>query len=137
MKKLITLFVLLGTIFTSCKKEETVKADAVASNQVEYQFKCVSCLVQFEDDIWNHTNELDRSKYQYINVYKGATYTFTNKVIEETKIKFYMGSIAFGVQDCELIVKKGGKVIAHEKFKLGYTYDKDYGYEKFFNISLK
>lgn len=127
---------MLGML-TSCTKEESVQP-TVDKNEIQYVFKCRSCLVRFEDDVWNRTNELDRSKDQYLNVYKEMSHTFIHKNPKLTSLRvlFYVSVFQVGWQDVELIVRKGGVEIAHEKFRLGYEGLTDYGLEKSFEIKL-
>lgn len=114
MKKLIiTAIVLLG--LTSCKKESIKEPD----NSITYRVECQYCHLKYEDEHWNRTNKREDAKYQWLNVFKSASITFTPIELKEAKLSVSKSVLNFADQPVTLQVYKGSKLILNERVVLG------------------
>lgn len=114
MKKLIiTAIVLLG--LTSCKKESIQEPDTT----ITYSVECQYCHFKYEDEHWNRTNTREDAKYQWLNVFKSASITFTPIELKEAKISVSQSATIFTEQPVSLQVYRGSNLILNERVVLG------------------
>lgn len=114
MKKTI-LFAIASLGLFSCQKEKEVKPEF---DVIEYRVECKSCLFMYENEVWNASNELDRSKKQYLNVYGKASMTYELKMLKKAKLELYDSVLARRDQIAKLEVLRNGKVILKESVQL-------------------
>lgn len=127
--KFFLILILVSVALTSCKKEQDL---APKQQVVSYHIECEYCLIYFEDNVWNHLNELERSRNQYLNISGTWDYSFTNTKLDSLAVKFYVGPLG-----APQTIKGFIATTDNRKLLINENMGGDHGTEKTFTLALK
>lgn len=130
MKKLILLSAVALLGFASCKK------GTPSVQKIKYHVECSYCSIYIEDDVWNHLNELERSKNQHFNVSGTFDYEFINTTLDTVSITFFNGSFAKAQNVKASITTNDGKSLQINE-KIGFDANGNYPIDKKFFLPLR
>lgn len=136
MNKIIAIAALTLVALVSCNKEkEVIKPE----QRITYNVECDYCLVYIEDNVWNRTNALERSKNQHFAVNGKWKYEFTNTKLDSVEMMISV-SVMGGKQKLKASISTNDGKITSINELMGYNNDptkEDYGFDRSLKLQLK